>query len=96
MFALIENYQASSETQKEYCHRHQVALSTFSYWLSRYKGSQKEESSSSFVRYDRSQTISLSSGTELTFPNGLRVSGDLQECTPSFISLLTHLGQLEL
>jgi len=37
MFAVIEAYLTSGQTQKAFCESEAVALATFQYWLARYK-----------------------------------------------------------
>jgi hypothetical protein len=38
MYALIEKYQSSPLSQKVFCRQEGLALSTFTYWLKKYRG----------------------------------------------------------
>ena len=37
MYALIEKYLSSKSTQKQFCQKENIAVSTFSYWLRHYQ-----------------------------------------------------------
>jgi len=68
MFALIEQWEESSESRKAFCRKHNLAPSTFSYWYSKYRkpGPSKEPG---FVEVQPHLSRSL----ELIYPNGVRI-----------------------
>lgn len=95
MFELVETYQAGSEIKSSFCARHGIKVSTFSYWITRYNRHHKtEEPCSSFVRYSSTETFSHSLGQQIHFPNGVRISGDLNTLSSSFSDLVVRLGQI--
>lgn len=42
-FQLIENWESSGKKQKTFCKEHQISISTFAYWRSRYLAKKNNE-----------------------------------------------------
>ena len=49
MFALIENWERSSETKAEFARRHGVSIQTFHYWWRRYRDHQPATTAPAFI-----------------------------------------------
>ena len=88
MILLMEEFEISGRTQKEFSASRGMAFPTFNYWFRKLK--KEKEEPSGFVRVD---TGAVPSGTgeqlELVYPNGVKLrtaSGDL--------SLLSRLIRL--
>lgn len=71
MFALIEEYHASSETQVEFCARVGMKIYSFRYWLNRY-AKHKLDGTGGFVRVT-GRVVESAGEIELRFPNGVRI-----------------------
>ncbi|MFQ5650275.1 MAG: hypothetical protein ACE5IY_10075 [bacterium] len=82
MFALIEAYAASGKSQKAFCQSQGLALSTFQYWLSRYRkhhrsDEQQPEKRHLFVELKpavQSAAAAGDQGVVVHYPNGVVVS----------------------
>jgi len=86
MFAVIETYQASDLTQKAFCQSEGLALSTFQYWLARYRREHRPEFQQSSPDGGLSGFVELKAQTPLpsgpigdrsvviNYPNGVVVS----------------------
>jgi len=97
MFALIESWEESG--QPDFCVQHNITLSKFGYWRSKWLALQSSSSSdsSSFIEIEapptskkkKKTTVSRSSedqGYEIIYPNGVRL------CLPKLdLSVLPHL-----
>lgn len=95
MFNLVETYRAGSEIKSEFCARHGIKVSTFSYWITRYNQHyMQSESRSSFIRYSTTETVSHSFSQQIQFPNGIRISGDLNNSSSAFCDLVIRLGHI--
>jgi hypothetical protein len=46
MFSHVESFRGSKQSQKIYCNRHGIALSTFQYWAKKYREEFSEDGSS--------------------------------------------------
>lgn len=68
MFPLIEEWENSNESREAFCHRHNLQLSTFSYWRSRYIKS-KVRPATSFVELQPN----LGEDLEIIYPNGVKI-----------------------
>jgi len=68
MFPLIERWQSSSLSQSAFCLEHDVSLSTFGYWRSKYMKSM--DTDGDFISIEAEHTPSR---LEVLFPNGVRV-----------------------
>ena len=86
MFSLVEQWQASEMTKKEFCHHHDINLSTFGYWTSRYRRS-CAGSAGGFVQIGSS--AEPSGGMQLIYPNGVRLLVDGHD--PRLLGELIHL-----
>ena len=71
MFSLVEQWQASQMTKKEFCRHHQIKLSTFGYWNTRYRRSCKEPAGG-FVQIGSGG--GPLDGMQIIYPNGVRLS----------------------
>lgn len=69
MFKLIEDYQNSGKSQKEFCGEAGIKPSTFSYWVR--KKRLKETSENGFIKIDTS-SASLEN-LEICYPNGVKI-----------------------
>ncbi len=66
MFPIIEEWERSSESREEFCNRHNLQLSTFSYWRTRYAKSTANPTPG-FVQVDPG----LDENLEVIYPNGV-------------------------
>ena len=79
MFEVIERYQASGLTQKAFCQSEALALSTFQYWLARYRkhhrSAQQQDSRHLFVelKAEAPHIASDNNGVVISYPNGVEV-----------------------
>lgn len=99
MFALIEAWEQSTQAQPDFCAQHNITLSKFGYWRSKWLALQSSTSpeSTSFIEIEtppnskqkKKATISKPSDTqgyEIVYPNGVRL------CLPELdLSVLPHL-----
>ena len=93
MFALIEGYQKSGLTQKAFCETEGLALSTFQYWISKYKKYHQRDSSpaEAFVELKaQSPLSSFGNAIILSYPNGVKLTVD-KDVKPAFLKELISL-----
>jgi vacuolar-type H+-ATPase subunit B/Vma2 len=69
MYGMIRRYESSQESQKLFCEKESIALSTFSYWLRRYR-EQQSERAGSFIEI---KSVEREARIELEYPGGLRI-----------------------
>lgn len=75
MFALIETWQGSGQTQKEFCQSHGLAYSAFHYWYKKYRGHQAlRQPSAAFVPVTIQSKGAGSPVVELVWPDGKRLN----------------------
>ncbi|MFU8861135.1 MAG: IS66 family insertion sequence element accessory protein TnpA [Cyclonatronaceae bacterium] len=84
MFALVEQWNAGTSGQKEFCQEHNVKLSTFQYWIGKYRKSE-QGSPGGFLEL----THARSGQAEITYPNGVRISVSASDMAG--IARLIHL-----
>ena len=74
MFALIEQWQQSSLTQKAFCQQQSLRYYVFHYWYKRYREQQAgtEDNATSFVRLQITKP-SFTGGVEINYPGGIRL-----------------------
>jgi len=103
MFALVEAWEQSGQSQPDFCVQHNITLSKFGYWRSKWLALQSPSSSdsSSFIEIETPPTsnkknkITVSTpsedqGYEIIYPNGVRL------CLPKLdLSVLPHLLGLD-
>lgn len=102
MFTLIESWEQSNQPQADFCTQHNIALSKFGYWRSKWLALHSSSSSEppSFVeiapptsKKKKKITVSALSevqGYEIIYPNGVRL------CLPELdLSVLPHLLLLD-
>jgi len=86
MFSVIENWQQSKQSQYKFCKVQKLSLSTFQYWLKKYRdsqgGSQTKGLTKTSLSHQRFLTLDVSEveHTESTdnftisYPNGVQLS----------------------
>ena len=76
MYALIEKSQNSPLSQKAFCQQEDLALSTFAYWLKKYRRSQQ---TADFIpmKINERSSQKQSEWCEIEFPGGIviRIGG---------------------
>jgi transposase-like protein len=74
MFTFIGQWENSSQSQKAFCHEHDVRYHVFHYWLKRYRQDHqgKKGKPSSFVKLQVTQSASTQHA-ELILPDGKRL-----------------------
>ena|SRR5450432_4098357 len=74
MFKLIEQWQQSDLTQKEYCEQQSIKYHVFHYWYKRYREQQagNKNNNSSFVKLQIAKPIAAGA-VEIHFPAGIRL-----------------------
>ena len=80
MYALIEKYQNSPLSQKAFCNQEDLPLSTFTYWLKKYRGSKQTTGTlEDFipVKINERSAQKKAEVCEIEFPGGMviRISG---------------------
>ena len=75
MFGMIEDWQRSGVSKKEFCKTRQIAEWKFYYWLKQYK--EKDQNSTGHfvpVKTERvTQTQAIATGIEIQYPNGVKL-----------------------
>lgn len=71
MFAMMTVWESSQEPREQFCKRHGVSLSTFSYWRTKYRkeNNSSEPTQGSFIGLQPQ----LSESLEICYPNGVRI-----------------------
>jgi hypothetical protein len=79
MFKLIEQWQQSKLTQKQFCGQQSIKYHVFHYWYNRYRqehpitiGSGVDNNSSSFVKLQIAKPVTAVA-VEIHFPGGIRL-----------------------
>jgi hypothetical protein len=74
MFRLIEEWQQSNLTQKEYCEQQSIRYHVFHYWYKRYRQQQGgiDNKNSSFVKLQISKPVTTGA-VEIHFPGGIHL-----------------------
>ena len=74
MFALIDQWQQSSLSQKAFCEQHSIRYYVFHYWYKRYRLQQGgvNDSSPSFVKLQITKPVAAG-GVEINYPGGIRL-----------------------
>ncbi len=88
MFALVDQWKASSVTQKQFCAEHDLKVGTFAYWVAKHKHASGGESAGGFIEVDVSG-LAGSAPVHITYPSGVVVSCP---ANPALISQLIHLA----
>ena len=76
MYTLIEKYQDSTLSQKAFCKQEDLALSTFTYWLKKYRGfKQTSVAIEDFipVKINERSPQKQSNWCEIEFPGGIMI-----------------------
>ena len=87
MYQLVEQYQQSGKSQKEYCHTTGIGLAKLNYWIRRYR--EQQALSAGFIKLtplvaEQQQEL------EILYPNGVRLKASAANL--SLISQLIHLS----
>lgn len=69
MFPLIREWEESNERRDAFCEKHNLPVSTFSYWRTRYARSQKAAVQPGFVKLQ----AEVEGHLEVVYPNGVKV-----------------------
>lgn len=67
MFKLVEEYENSGLTQREFAQQHEIKLPTFTYWL------RKKRSASDSGFLELRPSFDLEDCLEIHYPNGVRI-----------------------
>ena len=86
MFALVEEWEESGQTQKVFCQEQGVKVGTFAYWLR--KKRQERESTGGFLPVRVRQDSGVEP-VEVIYPNGVRMR--VSQTDPEVISGLVRL-----
>lgn len=86
MFALVDAYHQSGQSQKDFCHQEGIKTSTFSYWIK--KKRLQDRPSEGFIKIDTTASSSTNS-LEILYPNGVRLKTNQADI--SVISALIRL-----
>ena len=70
MFFMIEEWQQSKSSQKQYCREHNLAYHHFHYWYRKYRDQQVPPGTSGFIQI---KPVPDSTFAEFIFPGGSRV-----------------------
>lgn len=73
MFPLVEQWLKSGEKQADFCQFHSVRLSTFSYWVKKFREDQGSDGQKSSGFVSLSVAVPPVSEIKLTFPNGVKI-----------------------
>ena len=68
MFSLIEKWQQSDKTQKDFCHEHEIKLATFHNWQKKLRN-QEQDNPSEFIPMEISSSDART--VEIRYPNGV-------------------------
>lgn len=72
-FSMIEHWQQSGLTQKQYCQQQDIAYHSFHYWYKRYRISCDESKSGDLPFMLLTPSDSITCHTELSLPDGRRL-----------------------
>jgi hypothetical protein len=70
MYPLVEDYLSSGLSQQQFCDNQPFTVSTFGYWVRKYKQENEEASPTGFITLN--PTV-LSGQAEVIYPNGVRI-----------------------
>jgi hypothetical protein len=73
MYALIEAWRRSGQTQKAFCTGAGVSLPVFWYWLKRYREEEEQQAGPEFVPLRLKQDAEAPAAIEIVFPGGITV-----------------------
>lgn len=82
MFSVIENWQQSHQSQYKFCKDQKLSLSTFQYWLKKYRNSQENTQIKTSLSHQRFLTLEVSEVEQaqsaenftICYPNGVQLS----------------------
>lgn len=89
MFSLIQVWQKSGMTQREFCEKKDITYGKFQYWMKRYdEAGHAPERASNFLPVHVKKEIPAQSGSlEIVYPDGRRLVFH-QEVEPDFLRAL--------
>ena len=71
MFAIVEKWQESGNTQKQFCREQEIPTARFYYWLKRYKNQRIRTEGFLPVRVE--EYPGMNDRIEIIYPNGVRL-----------------------
>ncbi len=91
MFPLINKWQASGISLKEFCNNHNLSVHIFYYWLRKYK-QQHNSLSTGFIPVEVN-AVEEPSKTEvqILYPNGVQITLSDQVSTPRIKALINAI-----
>ena len=85
MYQLVESYQQSGKSQKEFCIQSGIRLAKFNYWIRKFR---QQQPSAGFLKIETG-LASEQQELEICYPNGVRL-----KATAADLSLLSQLIRL--
>lgn len=97
---ILQDYDNSSKTQKEFCQKHDIPMGTFNWWLKRKRKELKTISPSTrstFIQANRAAQAASSTNApvlRLDFPSGLRLRWYSNDIPHEISSVVARLAKL--
>ena len=90
MYPLVKSYLSYAGKKEDFCRKNNVAKSTLSYWITKYRKSQsKDTEHSGFVKLTPITNVSHS--LSIVFPNGIHIYGPGIGSPDDFVSCIGKL-----
>ena len=90
MFGLVEQWQQSGQTQKDFCLSNDLKTSTFSEWCQRYRKHHDTQSGKIKTGTFQELKLPIQSLYTITYPNGVQLTLPVA-CDLSTLQKLIHL-----
>jgi transposase-like protein len=71
MYQLVESYQQSGKSQKEFCSHQGIGLAKLNYWISKYR--QQQQPSAGFLKIE-TVLATEQHNLEICYPNGVKLT----------------------
>jgi transposase-like protein len=88
MFELVEEYQRSGKTQKQYSEQIGIGYAKFNYWVCKYRDHHQLQPAGGFVSVE-AYAANQQQNLEICYPNGVKLT--ISEADLSLISQLIRL-----
>ena len=88
MYQLVEDYQNSGKTQKEYSREAGIGYAKFNYWVCKYRA-RHPSSATGFIKIETLQDKQQPQDLEVLYPNGVKL-----KVTGADLSLISQLIRL--
>ena len=88
MFEMVEEYQRSGKTQKQYSEQIGIAYAKFNYWVCKYRDHHQLQPAGGFLKVE-AYAASQQQDMEIIYPNGVRIKA--QGLDLSLVSQLIRL-----